>query len=245
MDGECSVMRELVIEKATKRAYDELAGWHYRGRNIGPCTAVFGARHRGERRWAGVIVYGMAAIGSEMRAKAMATIGCEGPLDEKSIRERIDWLNANVRCISRVIVEPRYRGIGLGVRLVRETLPLAGVPVVEAIAAMGEVNPFFEKAGMMRFGAGSSEGRERMARALRDVGIEPPLFIDSREVHMRLNRLPGKLRRIIDAEMRFFLKAYVKRRGMYHCIERTRYVLARMGTKPVYYLWQKQVVASS
>ena len=176
-----------------------------------------------------------------MRAKAMTAIGCEGRVDEKGLRERIDWLNANVRCISRVVVEPRYRGIGLGVRLVRETLPLAGVPVVEAIAAMGEVNPFFERAGMIRIGGGSRRRCEQMAKALRDVGIGPRLFIDPREVHRRLNSLPGKLRLSIEAEIRSFLKAYVKRRNMCHGIERTRFVLARMGGQGIYYVWQKRM----
>ena len=47
-------------------------------------------------------------------------------------------------------MHPKYRTIGLGQRLVRETLPLAGTPCVETIAVMTKYNPFFEKAGMKR-----------------------------------------------------------------------------------------------
>jgi ABC-type ATPase with predicted acetyltransferase domain len=46
------------------------------------------------------------------------------------------------------VVAPRFRGIGLGSRLVSETLEKTGVEIVEALAAMAVYNPFFEKAGM-------------------------------------------------------------------------------------------------
>jgi len=47
-----------------------------------------------------------------------------------------------------VIVHPKYRSIGLGEKIVKETLPQAGTPFVETVAVMAKYNPFFEKAGM-------------------------------------------------------------------------------------------------
>lgn len=43
---------------------------------------------------------------------------------------------------------PKYRTIGLGIKLVKETPPLAPTTCVETIAVMARYNPFFEKAGM-------------------------------------------------------------------------------------------------
>ena len=66
-------------------------------------------------------------------------------------------LNAEIECISRVVVHPIYRGCGLAVRLVRAALRRASTPLVEALAAMGAVHPFFELAGMTchgQFGQG-------------------------------------------------------------------------------------------
>jgi len=37
-------------------------------------------------------------------------------------------LNEKLSIISRVVVLPKYRSIGLGTKLVRETLPLVGTP---------------------------------------------------------------------------------------------------------------------
>lgn len=51
------------------------------------------------------------------------------------LRKNIDleWLNRNVRCLNRVMVRPEYRGQGIATRLVRQTLPLVGVPYVECL----------------------------------------------------------------------------------------------------------------
>jgi len=61
-------------------------------------------------------------------------------------------LNREVETISRVVVHPMYRGCGLAVRLVRHVLATARTPLVEALAVMGGVNPFFERAGLFSFG---------------------------------------------------------------------------------------------
>jgi hypothetical protein len=60
-----------------------------------------------------------------------------------------------------VIIEPRFRSLGQAVRLVKETMPLMNVPFIEALAVMGRVNPFFEKAGMTRFALRNSLGISR------------------------------------------------------------------------------------
>jgi ABC-type ATPase with predicted acetyltransferase domain len=55
-------------------------------------------------------------------------------------------LNQKLSVIMRVVVHPKYRTIGLGQCLVRETLPLVGTPCVETIAVMAKYNPFFARA---------------------------------------------------------------------------------------------------
>ena len=59
-------------------------------------------------------------------------------------------LNKKLSSISRVVVHPKYRTIGLGSRLVKVTLPLAGTEYVEMSAVMAKYNPFAEKAGMKK-----------------------------------------------------------------------------------------------
>jgi predicted N-acetyltransferase YhbS len=55
-----------------------------------------------------------------------------------------------VRTIARVIVHPQFRGLGVAARLVRRICNECPTRYVEAFAAMGDVHPFFEHAGMTR-----------------------------------------------------------------------------------------------
>jgi ABC-type ATPase with predicted acetyltransferase domain len=59
-------------------------------------------------------------------------------------------LTARLSTINRVVIHPKYRTMGLGAKLIRETLPLAGTRYVELIAVMAKYSPFAEKAGMRR-----------------------------------------------------------------------------------------------
>jgi GNAT superfamily N-acetyltransferase len=59
-------------------------------------------------------------------------------------------INEEIARISRVVIHPKFRGIGLGAFLVKETLPKANAKVIEVLAVMAKYNPFFEKAGMVR-----------------------------------------------------------------------------------------------
>ena len=59
-------------------------------------------------------------------------------------------INEEIARISRVVIHPKFRGIGLGAYLVKETLPRVDAKVVEALAVMAKYNPFFEKTGMLR-----------------------------------------------------------------------------------------------
>jgi GNAT superfamily N-acetyltransferase len=67
-----------------------------------------------------------------------------------SLREKLTIVNRDVRTISRVIVHPQFRGIGLAVELVRRLIAQCPTRYVEALARMGRAHPLFERAGMER-----------------------------------------------------------------------------------------------
>src|SRR4030042_92469 len=146
----CSVCRKLEIVPGGKSDYEELAHFHYRDSRLGPFAAIFVLRPLAGTRLGssavGVIVYRMPTPAAELRNAA--TGGFFAGFDR---RTRLALINKNIRCISRVIIEPRFRSLGLASRLVRETMPKMNVPIIEALAVMGLVNPFFEKAGMKVF----------------------------------------------------------------------------------------------
>lgn len=59
-------------------------------------------------------------------------------------------LNRHLRTISRVIVHPQYRGVGLATSVVRCLLAQAPTRYVEAISRLATHHPLFERAGMRK-----------------------------------------------------------------------------------------------
>ncbi len=71
-------------------------------------------------------------------------------LTDLSHRPRLRFTNDHLRTISRVVVHPQFRGLGLASELVRKLIETCPTRYVEASAVMARVHPFFEAAGMRR-----------------------------------------------------------------------------------------------
>jgi GNAT superfamily N-acetyltransferase len=236
--GGCTVTRHVEIVSGGPAEYNYLSRFHYRtGVACGP-AAIYAMKdtHPCRARFApvvGVIVYTMPTPHVELRNFATGGFFC-GFGDR---RLQLQMVNKYVRRIARVIIEPRYRGLGLGSRLVAETMPRLGVAIIEAMAVMGAVHPFFEQAGMKRYEAKPSAGSVKLVEALGMVGIEEREFIDTHAVHDKLAGLAGREADFIETRIAYFLQNYGKRRQMQPGTERTRYVLSRLTARPIYYIW--------
>ena len=162
----------LVIGRGMAADYRLLEQFHYaRGR---PATwaGVWRAEYR-DRRWAiaewrsgdGVPTARLNHRASHIGSRPSRVVGVavlSWPTLSCRPRERVlglragttpgdvDFVNANVRTISRVIVHPQFRSLGVAVALVRRVLSECPTRYVEAVAAMGEVHPLFERAGMRK-----------------------------------------------------------------------------------------------
>jgi GNAT superfamily N-acetyltransferase len=234
----CSITKELAVVRGEFNDYERLAGYHYRERKAGPFAGIFALRTKGHLarrsgvKTVGVIVYRMPSMGCELRNAA--TGGVFAGFDRVT---GLSLVNKNVRYISRVIIEPRFRGIGLASRLVRETISEMDVAIVEAIAEMGMVNPFFEKAGMKAYAGKFPTRCARMQEAFSVVGIEKQELGDTANVQRKLEQLEGDEAAFIECEIRYFLEHYGKRRFMSAGLERTGFVLSKLARRPVYYIW--------
>jgi GNAT superfamily N-acetyltransferase len=94
-------------------------------------------------------------------------------LHRDSRREAAEVLNAEVRTISRVVVDPRYRGIGLAVRLVREYIDAPLTRYTEAVAVLGRACPFFARAGMTAHQRPACRRDVVLRRAVARLGLRP------------------------------------------------------------------------
>ncbi len=132
---ECSLLKEMQVEEGTYEDWKKVAGFHYRSHRVAFMQKIFVLKRKS--RVCGAIVY----------VHPMSTAPCrERVLKIESMKE----LNEKVTRVSRVVVHPKYRTIGAGVKLVHDSLLLCGKPYVEMIAVMARYNPFAEHAGMSK-----------------------------------------------------------------------------------------------
>lgn len=130
-----------------------------------------------------VLVESLPALSCRLRAAALP--GRYAGWSDRGAAARL--LNAEVRCISRVVVHPQWRGLGLAVDLVRRALATMTTPYTEALAAMGRVHPFFERAGMRAYRRPPLPADQRLLDALRFAGLEPWALADPRHARTLLD----------------------------------------------------------
>jgi ABC-type lipoprotein export system ATPase subunit/GNAT superfamily N-acetyltransferase len=132
LNRECSLIREMRIDEGTFADYKKLAVFHYRTSGCPAPRKIFVLKRHDEL--CGVIVYSYPPPNTFGRSQVW--------------KGSFQQLQKEMSTITRVIIHPKYRTIGLGIKLVKETLPLAPTRYVETLAVMAKYNPFFEKAGM-------------------------------------------------------------------------------------------------
>ncbi|PKL48749.1 MAG: hypothetical protein CVV39_03920 [Planctomycetes bacterium HGW-Planctomycetes-1] len=236
----CTIKKYLKIVPGTISDYKPLSRFHYRDCKTGPVSAVYKIIDTHPRREqiepvVGVIVYSMPACSVQLRniaTKGLFTkLGCANA--------NMQFVNNNIRTIARVVIEPRYRALGLAYELVQKTMPLLEMPYIEALAVMGKVNPFFEKAGMMRYEAPQSPRCIQLAQALSAVGIEQSDLADIERTHNILHSLGGKQKAFIEKQITNFLTVYGRRvKNLPDSLKRTEFFISRLSDRPVYYLWR-------
>jgi GNAT superfamily N-acetyltransferase len=171
----------LKLRAGSLADYHALAAFHYRDAPPATASRVLMIEHATvtaadrfhlrdpQPRCVAVLVESMPMLNAAMRDVALARR--YGAI--RSMRRRASLINAELRCISRVVVHPQYRGLGLAVKLVRHALATATTCYTEAFAAMGHINPFFEHAGMRAYHRAPHCHDQRLVDALARVGITP------------------------------------------------------------------------
>jgi GNAT superfamily N-acetyltransferase len=147
--------RLVLIDPGHVRDYRALHRFHYRGPAPATFARIVSVRHHPPDRdehpapvdpttTAAVAVLSYPVPVSRGRERALGLRGW-------SYGRRIRFANAQVRTISRVIVHPAFRSLGLSTLLIRRLIATCPTRYVEAMARMGRAHPLFDRAGMTRF----------------------------------------------------------------------------------------------
>ncbi len=187
----CTLAKEMRIVEGSIADYKKLSYFHYRSSKCSPPRKIFTLRRKDEL--CGVIVYSYPPPIMFARSKVW--------------KGNFKQLQEEVSTISRVVVHPKYRTMGLGVKLVRETLAKAGTPYVETLAVMAKYNPFFERAGMQKIM--ESEPNRNVLYAmeqLRELGFNPTMLGS-------LNQNLGRIKLVKKGEITRILEELSRREG--------------------------------
>lgn len=234
---------ELIERAGTLRDYAALASHHYLSERPATATRVLVLEHArptvagrylsrsSDRCVVGVLVESYPSLCCRLRDEALGGryAGWKGPGVGRAGAGRL--LNEEVRCISRVVVDPQWRGLGLAVRLVRRAIEGMTTPYLEALAAMGRVHPFFERAGMTAYRRAPLKRDQRLLDALRSAGVEAWELANVTAMHARLTGGDGS----IDAAL---LRSELRRWAGASCELPAQLTMARQALlcEPVYYL---------
>ncbi len=147
---------------------DLLALQNHHYNNAEPATIAAVLRANWYDALAGVLVVSYPTLNADWRSAAFGPsfkLNCKGDLARKT--------NKHIRSISRVIVEPRFRGLGIATRLVRHYLASPLTACTEAVSVLNAFIPLFERAGMRRIDLPPSIRDRILIRQLADINMTP------------------------------------------------------------------------
>ncbi len=247
----CSVLRNIRIENGSYENYKTLAPFHYIGRSTAYIRKIYRAvaEVEGRRELAGVIVYSHPYLEVSARNVAIPELKALRKMLEPTAYAKL--VDESFSRISRVVVHPKYRGIGVGTMLVRETMRRVGTAYVEALAVMARYNPFFEKAGMKRIEY-ESKSRKKVEKALEELellGVDVSL-INSRTYLKKMLREMSRRRlrkaaKIVEriAHSRLADSGVIEKIGRLN-VNAMINVLSKIRAKPEYFIWRSLEVKS-
>jgi len=237
---QCSLLDEMTVEEGSYEDWKKVAGFHYRSHRIAFMQKIFVLK-RGDRVCGAVVyVHPMSAAPCRNRV-----------LKIESMKE----LNEKLTRVARVVVHPKYRTIGAGAKLLRDSLPLCGKPYVEMIAVMARYNPFAEHAGMTKVCESKPDRSILEAVAdLEKLGFIPYLLavpeINKRMLKgqvLQVKEILGSFsypynRRIAGAHGHFTIEDYLKwlKKAETKDLAQALTRLAQLNQSKVYLFWKKQ-----
>lgn len=138
-----SFAENLWLSDGTRADWPYFARWHYRSHHLAYTRRVMLLWHAADP--IGICVFGTPAASLALRSRFFGLRGARSRMALAALNEQL-WL------LQRVVIHPTYRGAGIAARFVRRACELCPVDWVETLTAMGQANPFFERAGFTRVG---------------------------------------------------------------------------------------------
>jgi len=143
--GPVSFLDELELTEGARSDWPWFARWHYRSHAEGFVSRTVLLWHG--REPIGIAMVGPGALNSSARNAAFGLRGMRG-------RAKARLINDNFASVVRLVLDPRYRGAGIGALFLRRVAETTDRPWIELTSEMANLVPFAEAAGFRRMGMG-------------------------------------------------------------------------------------------
>lgn len=173
------------ISTGTRADLAALSALHYRPGAPATIAKVLRCTERATGELVGVLAVSLPTLNGRWR-----NLAWPGRYQTGDRRDDAQRLTAEVRCISRVIVAPAHRSMGVARRLIESYLASPLTVRTEAVSAMGRISPIFERAGMTAHDLPPAARHQRLLDAFEHVGIARWRLAQPSTLEPRLHALP-------------------------------------------------------
>lgn len=173
----CSIHADITIAQGSITDWKAVKHLHYAAGDPATIKQIWTARMRPEGTIVGVVCYSYPDLHSV--ARNLAT-DCRYQIGRGQHQAQL--LNAEVAKLSRMVVLPEYRGIGLAGRLIAESVPNLGCRYVECVTALGNHSQFLSHSGFREVPQSPSDQEAEMMDFAAREGLPPSAALDSEQV---------------------------------------------------------------
>lgn len=153
---------DLKIELGDIEDYKKLGKYHYKNKDSKFNKYIYRMMYKD--MLIGVAVYSMPK---------QQLVGRNLYFKKRYINERgvpiLKDVNRDFLTGSRFIIHPMFRGIGLGVELVKQTITKVDKPYIEVVSSMSKYNKFLEKAGLIYVCHNLTEDKIKKEKKVKDL----------------------------------------------------------------------------
>lgn len=141
-ERQCSLLESATVARGSRTDWLAMKPLHYAAGDPATTHSIFTVRVDQLESPAGVVVYSYPDLHSAAR-----NLHTENRYRQVAGRRAANLLNREVVKLSRLVIAPQVRSIGLAHVLLSETIPVLGARYVECVTAMGRFSSFLERVG--------------------------------------------------------------------------------------------------
>lgn len=143
-----SLLDQIYVEKGSMADWEEFHALHYKAERLGIWPRVY--RIGIDEQAIGCIVFTVPRMTLSGRNTLMKHIAPNQHGYDTTVmnKYRAKWLNAHTATLSRIVLDPMYRGVGVAYRAMNVAMRMTGYDMIEFQSSMSRVNPFAQKAGI-------------------------------------------------------------------------------------------------